>query len=673
MCGVAGVMAGQGGDSPSLEELKRMIAMLGHRGPDGYGFYRDLSIGLGHARLSIIDLTTGGFQPIHNENRTVWIALNGEIFNHIELRRQLETRGHRFYTDTDTEVIVHAYEEWGDDAWERLNGQFAIALWDARARCLWLVRDRLGILPMHYARVGRHVVFGSEVKALVAGGRVEPRFDPARLAEVFTRWSAAQDATVFEGVRQVRAGEALRIDADLAITARRYWRPSLAVDPALAALTLNEAAEELAARLEQAVRLRLRADVPVGVYISGGLDSSVVASLVRREAPDMVQSFGIRFADPAFDETAQQRLVAGHLGTAHHEIMVGADDIQRVLPEVVWHCEAPLLRTAPAPLFLLSGLVRQSGIRVVQTGEGADEWLAGYDVFKEDQVRRFWARQPDSRLRPQLLARLHPFTAQKGAKGSALWQEFFRRGLTEVVHPFYSHLIRWRNTAWTLRLLAPEVRDGLELERMEAAVAADLPAGWRDWDPLARAQMIEIDTFLTAHLLSCQGDRVAMAHGVEARYPYLDPDVVDFCAGLPARLKLLGLRDKRPLRRLARRLLPDEIAQRPKRPYRAPMTTALFGTRAPDYVRDLLSDGALDRMRLVDGAAARLLVARAHRQDGRMTGEREEMTLVGLLTLQLLAHAFLEDFSARAAERRARLEDSPVHVLVERQQQWELE
>jgi len=665
MCGVAGIFAGPRAEPPSLDELRRMIAMLGHRGPDGYGFYRDDRVGLAHSRLSIVGLA-GGFQPIHNEDRTVWISFNGEIFNHVELRRELEARGHRFYTTTDTEVIVHAFEEWGAATWPKLNGQFAICLWDTQARKLWLVRDKLGILPLQFARVGEHIVFASEAKALFAGGRVSPTFDGAHLAQVFTQWTVAPQGTVFAGVHMVPAATALCIDHNLTITEERYWSPNLEGDPALANLSLDEAAEALGEKLFDAVKLRLRADVPVGVYISGGLDSSVIAALVRWGKQGQVHSFGVRFADPAFDETPQQRLVAGFTETEHHDIVCGPDEIQAALPDVVWHGEMPLVRTAPAPLFLLSRLVRNSGIRVVLSGEGADELLGGYDIFKEDRIRRFWARRPDSALRPQLLGRIHAFAAMNGAKDSKLWQSFFRRGLTDVDDPFYAHRIRWNNTAWTLRLLAPDVRAAADPARMEADILAHLPEGWRNWNALSRAQLVEMDSFLTPYLLASQGDRVAMANSIEVRYPFLDPDVVDFCNALPPRLKMLGLRDKLPLRRIAKDLLPAEIGQRPKRPYRAPMTTALFGANAPEYVRDLLSEDMLARYGLVDTAGAVALASKAHRQDGRMAGEREEMALVGVLSLQMLAHAYGDTFQGRVAERQARLEETPIHVLEDR-------
>lgn len=664
MCGIAGVLAGPSAATPSMDELQRMIAMIGHRGPDGHGFYRDERIGLAHARLSLIDLA-GGFQPIHNQDRSIWLTFNGEIFNYLELRAKLSALGHRFYTAGDAEVIVHCYQRYGPAAWAMLNGQFAFALWDGRHRRLWLVRDRMGILPLHFARVGQHIVFASEAKALFAGGRIAPEFDPQGLAQTFSLWSTTAPQTLFKGVQTVRPATALCIDAEMRQSEQRYWQVDPAPSP-LGALTVEEAVEGLEDCLTRAVELRLRADVPVGSYLSGGLDSSVIGSLGRAQVGSALETFGIRFEDSRFDESEEQRRVARHLGARHHEAMCDAAVIRDTLADVVWHCESPLLRTAPVPMFRLARLVRSRATKAVLSGEGADELLAGYTIFKEDQIRRFWARQPDSRLRPALLSRIHHYVGDAGSRSTSLWQGFFRRGLQDTGHPFYSHVARWQNTAWTLRLLAPEVRSGFDLGAAMEAVAGSMPSGWRAWDPLARAQLIEVNSFMSSYLLSSQGDRVAMAHGVEVRYPFLDPDVIDFCMALPKRHKLLGLRDKLVLRRLAARRLPVEVSRRRKQPFRAPMGPVLFGPEARGQFDDLLEAGNLGQEGLVDGAPAALLLAKARRQDGRMSGEREDMGLVGILTLVMLARQFAHDFAGRLAEALRQFERSPLHVLEDR-------
>ena len=673
MCGIAGVLNGPGLPPVDLGTLRTMAGMLDHRGPDGYGLYRDEQVGLAHARLSIIDLTSGD-QPLTNEDGTVWLSFNGEIFNYLELRRELTDLGHRFVTQGDSEVIVHGYEQYGDGIWARLNGQFAIALWDRPARRLWLVRDRLGILPVHYALAQGRLVFGSEAKAIFASGWIAPRLDPQGIDEVFTRWSATPPRTVFAGIESVRPGSAVCIEvreranganSGLVVREQRWWQADMALDPALAGLPLDDAADALGERLSEAVRLRLRADVPVGAYLSGGLDSSVIASLVEQgEAP--LETFAVRFADPNFDETAEQRRMASLLGTEHHEIVCGPDEIGDALLDVVWHCEAPLLRTAPVPLFLLSGLVREAGMKVVLTGEGADELLAGYSIFKEDAVRRFWARRPGSSMRPSLAGKLHPEVAAGGTRGTELWSRFFGRDLGATDHPFYAHTIRWQNTAWARRVLGADLRAAADPAQSEADLLAEMPEGWLEWAPLARAQWVEIATFMSSYLLSYQGDRVAMAHGIEVRYPFLDPEMIRWCSSLPTRLKMPGLRDKVTLRHLASRTLPPEIWQRPKQPYRAPMTSALFGPEAPEYVHDLLSDAAVDDLGLLDPKAVRLLAGRAFDRKGHMAGEREEMALVGALTLQALGRAYLRDLHGHIALARRRLDGVEPSVLVDR-------
>jgi asparagine synthase (glutamine-hydrolysing) len=662
MCGIAGLMAAAGAEPPSFAELRRMVAMLAHRGPDGYGLYRDGRVGLGHARLSLIDLATGA-QPLCNAAGTVWLTFNGEIFNYIELRRRLASLGHRFATKGDSEVIIHCFERYGPRAWEMLNGQFAFALWDSRSHRLWLVRDRLGILPLHYAVTPDYLLFASEAKALYASLRTTPCLDPFGLAETFVNWSTLAPRTVFQDVRQVPAATALCFGDNLESSEQCYWQ----LNPVTRSFSsTDEAADELEELLKRSVALRLRADVPVGAYISGGVDSSVIGSIASAKTAGL-ETFGIRFKDPRFDETNEQRHVVRHLATSHHEIMCDADAIRNALAETVWHCETPLLRTSPVPLFLLAGAVRAAGIKTILTGEGADELLCGYSIFKETQIRRFWARQPESRLRPALLRRLHHYVGTEDARANTMWQRFFARGLMDVGNPFYSHLIRWQNTAWTLRLLAPEIRSKHSLERMLAEIDGRMPAGWSDWDQLTRSRCIEVQAFMTSYLLACQGDRVAMAHGVEARYPFLDPDVVDFCFSLPKWHMLIGTRDKLALRRIARRSLPLEVCNRRKQPFRAPIDTATLASPDDTVWNDLTSPEHGTAAGLFDFPTVARLVAKARRPGGHLS-EREEMGLVGIMTLRSLNDSFGPQFAARVRAAEEHLGLLSCDVFVDRLQ-----
>src|SRR5438093_138237 len=402
MCGLAGV-ARQRPRGVSAELLERMAAAIRHRGPDGFGLHADDRIGLAHVRLSVIDVA-GGAQPMTNEDGDVRVVYNGEIYNYLELRHELEVRGHVFRTRSDTEVLVHGYEQWGEELLERLNGQFAFALHDRRTASLFLARDRFGILPLYYAERGGDLYFASEIKALLASGEVERALDPAGLDEVFTFWAARPPRTPFRGIRALEPGCWARW-REGTLSIRRYY----ALDYSGAAAEPADALEALDELLHSGVRLRMRADVPVGGYLSGGLDSSIVCALAAQASPYDLRTFSVTFDDPQLDESVFQQAVAGQLRSRHVVQRIGAGDIARVFPDVVRHAETPLLRTAPAPLYLLSRLTREQGIKVVLTGEGSDEVFLGYDLFKETLVRLFCLRQPDSRWRPRLFDRLYGY------------------------------------------------------------------------------------------------------------------------------------------------------------------------------------------------------------------------------------------------------------------------
>ncbi len=406
MCGICGVADAD--RQPDLALVRQMMSRLHHRGPDGTGYVRDGGVVLGHTRLAIVD-TANGAQPMGNEAATVWVTFNGEIFNYVELREQLRDRGHTFRTASDTEVIVHAWEEWGEGCFDRFNGQWALALWDRRTRRLVLCRDRLGVRPLYYVQQGRRLLFASEVKALFADRTVERALDPEGLAQVLSYWSTVAPRTVFRGVRQVPPGHLAVFDRG-GLRTRPYWSigfPDRGTEPIQ---DVDANAEQLRERLVEAARLRfLRSDVPVGVYLSGGLDSAIIAAVVARYTDAPLRTFSLRFADSEFDEGDYQRQMVEKLGTEHSEVVVRDRDIAEVFPEVVWFSETPLLRAGPAPLYLLSRLARDNGYKVVVTGEGADEVLAGYDLFREAQVRLFWARNRGSAVRGRAVELLYPW------------------------------------------------------------------------------------------------------------------------------------------------------------------------------------------------------------------------------------------------------------------------
>jgi len=646
MCGIAGIAGlSPGAAAPPREALIRMASALFHRGPDELGVYRDDRVGFAHARLSIIDLSTGQ-QPMADEGDTTWIVFNGEIFNYVELREELVALGHHFRTKSDTEVIVHAYRAWGDAAFERMNGQWAVALWDSVARRLVLSRDRVGICPLHLCEHGGHLYFASEVKAIFAANADIPRaFDPVGIDQTFTFWTIVPPQGVFRGVTELEPGH-VRTYENGTMRDHAYWTPRYPVLPDARDQfrgSLEDAVNEVRRAIEDAASLRmLRADVPVGSYLSGGLDSSLVAALGRRFAGDSFQTFSLRFDDAEYDETGFQRLMVNVVGGEHHEVVVSRSDIASVFPEVIYHTERPILRTAPAPLFLLSRLVRDHGIKVVLTGEGADEMFAGYDLFREGKVRRFWGRQPASTLRPRLLERLYPYLARSPVSQQAMARQFFGRNLAAHEAPGFAHDTRWHTTGALKRLLSKDMRAGAAGRDVVGELLASLPAEFSRWSPLAQDQYLEIHTLLSGYLLSSQGDRMLMAHSVEGRFPFLDKNVVALADSLPPAYKLRVLDEKHVVKRAAEGVVPRGILARKKQPYRAPDALSFIAEDAPGYIDEALSEPALRDANVFEPQPVMQLLrkCRARGRDGQFSNA-DNMALVGVLSTQLLHRQFV--------------------------------
>jgi asparagine synthase (glutamine-hydrolysing) len=639
MCGIAGILAAKGDAPVAREELERMISTLRHRGPDGFGYYQQGRVGLAHARLSIIDLVTGD-QPMSDPTGEIWTVFNGEIFNYIELRASLQARGHVFRTSSDTETIVHAYREYGDEFVQHLNGQFAIAIWDMKRRRLVLARDRLGIRPLFYTWDNGRLLFASETKAIGAVASRGLRLDVHGVAQVFTFWAAIGAQTVFEGIRSLPPGHLLTVEDGRGAGEERlsrYWDWEFAhsTQPP----SLEAAAEELRALLVDAVRLQLRSDVPVGAYLSGGLDSSGIVSLIRNYTTNPLRTFSVTFDDGEFDESSHQQEMVKYLGTEHTTIRCTQKDIGEQFPRLIWHAESPIVRTAPVPLMLLSGLVRQSGYKVVLTGEGADEVFGGYDIFKEGKVRRFWARQPQSKWRPALFGKLYPYLRHSPVGNATYASNFFGQGLGDLANPGYAHATRWSTTGRLWNFFSRDVKHVLQGVDMERELAESLPAAFSGWDGLSRDQYIEARTLLTGYLLCSQGDRVAMANSVEGRVPFLDHRVVEFAGRLPARYKLRGLTEKAVLKRALAGLLPSAIVNRVKQPYRAPDAPSFFASGEPlPYVAELLSAERIRDAGYFEPAAVARLFEKCRL--GKAIGFGDNMALVGVVSTMLVHDTF---------------------------------
>lgn len=649
MCGIAGIINLSSTGSIPDRTLLHMAAMLDHRGPDDHGIFRGDGFGLAHTRLSIIDLD-GGHQPIHNEDRTVWVVFNGEIFNYLELRKVLESKGHRFYTHTDTEVIVHLYEEYGDDFVRHLNGQFAIALRDMARKRLLLIRDRPGILPLFYAEHEGRLFFASEMKAIFAGTGCTPTLDRTALDQIMTFWSSVPPRTPFEGIRTLAPGEMMVVE-DGRFRKIRYWDWSFARPGEYHTGGDTALAERLRELLFDATLLRLRSDVPVGAYLSGGLDSSVLASLIAGMDGVRLKTFSITFPDSPLDERVYQDEMSGRLSTEHSRISCGPDDIAADFLRAIWHIESPILRTAPVPMGILSGLVRSQGYKVVLTGEGADEVLGGYDIFKETKIRRFWASHPDSRLRPMLLKRLYPYLDFSKSQAQSYLQSFFGVGLDTPDLAYFSHLPRWITTAMCKAFYSQAMSDGLR-EDPYAALSPILPDAIGEWDHFNRAQYIESKTLMSGYLLSSQGDRMLMRSSIEGRFPYLDHRVIEFANGLDPRLKMKVLNEKYLLKRAMGDRIPQSILRRHKQPYRAPDAESFRDTGKAAYVEHLLAPDYIGRVGCFDPAKVSLLHKKV--RDGRASSNKDNMAFMAVLSTQALHHMYIDGFADNIIGHAAR-------------------
>ena len=642
MCGIVGVYRSNAEVFPR-DVLLAMAGELRHRGPDGTGLYLDGGVGMVASRLAIVDLARGD-QPLSDDDGRFWVVQNGEIYNYVELRRELERLGRGFTTTCDTEVLANAYAEWGQDCLHRLNGDFAFAVWDALTRELFVARDRFGVRPLFIAQLGSDFAFASEAKALLRHPVCRRELDRTALGEFFVTWANPSGRTAFEGISELPPGCSLRITSAGPEAVVRWWDLEFGER---AGGTDDELVEELRELLDDAVRLRMRADVPVAVYASGGLDSSMLAALARQYARRGLTLFGIGFEDERYDESEYQVATASALGAELIQTTSRQADIADLLPTAVEYGERPTLRTAPAPLLQLSAAVHEAGTKVVLTGEGADELFAGYDIFREDKVRRFCARDPGSKLRPLLYGRLNEYLNQDLGRLTPFLARFYGRGLLETDDPLYSHRIRFENGARLIRTLGLD--DGhTGSSPYLAGLLERLPPDLPRYAPLDRAQYVEVVTFLEGYLLHSQGDRILMRHSVEGRFPYLDHRVAEFAARLPSRLRLRGLREKIALRKASVGLVPDEVRTRKKWPYRAPIAEPLLSTPRGRALLELLEPRHVEEVGIFDSQAVANLSAKLTAQDSRKASEVDEMALVGALSTMLLHERLIAGRSATA-------------------------
>ena len=584
MCGIAGFVESAETTSPLAPDesralVHRMCEVIRHRGPDDEGVWVDEGVALGMRRLSIIDLSTG-HQPIHNEDRTIWIVFNGEIYNHGDIRRELEARGHRYRTKSDTETIVHAYEEWGDDCVHKFRGMFGLAIWDTRTKSLLVARDRIGIKPMHYAAVNGRLYFGSELKSLLEAPDLPRDVDLDALDHYLSFLYTPRDGSIFKSVRKLPPGHLLTWQ-DGRVSIERYWQMPAAED---FHGSEADAVRQLRAVLADAVKCHLLSDVPLGAFLSGGIDSSLVVGLMSETSGARVKTFSIGFDEPAFDELEHARRVAQHFATDHHEFVVKPDAVQ-ILDALVSHFDEPFADSSAIPTWYVSEMARRH-VTVVLSGDGGDELFGGYDRYvPHPRVVAF------DRYSPRALRRVAAIAAAQlphGARGKN-----FLRHVGRDEQGRYLDAIRFFGADEKPALLTSDLRRQLEGPDPETRLArhferfAGLP-----WP----SQMMRFDaeTYLPEDVLT-KVDRMSMAHSIESRVPLLDNEVMALAASLPAAMKIKNGRRKHVLKEVAATLLPREILDRRKQGFGVPLGVWFRGNLRELFADTLLSPASLQR------------------------------------------------------------------------------
>ena len=642
MCGIAGIVAVDGLDQNAASRAMRMRDVITHRGPDEAGLHCDAHAALAHRRLSIVDLSAG-HQPLSNEDGSIWVIFNGEIYNHGEMRKELEAHGHVYRTKSDTEAIVHAYEQWGEECVQRFRGMFAFAIWDAPKRRLLLVRDRLGIKPLYWTRTPDALLFGSEIKAILASGLVEPQANQDVLPEVLsTRYTSGED-TMFRGIHKLLPGHLLVFENGT-IAKQQYWdipgrdekgsglsaQGSTHVSPQPSALSPVERFREL---LEESVKLRLMSDVPLGMFLSGGIDSSAIAALMSRMIDRPLQTFSVAFKDRAFNELEYAREVATAIGAVSHEIVIDDQDFFGALPRLLWHEDEPIAHPSSVPLYFVSALARRH-VTVVLTGEGSDELLAGYGKYPRVawnwRAGTVYERMMPGALRSTIARGMIPMLPAKLAR-------YARRSFLAMDRTpesmFFDNFASIR-LADQQQLLASGRRGAATRDSAYGSSLGYFNAPNGSSTLLDRLLYADMKTYLVELLM--KQDQMSMAASIESRVPFLDHKLVEYAATLPDEWKLNGWTTKRVLRESMKGLLPESILNRPKMGFPVPFANWTRGAWN-GVVRDVLLDRRSRERGIIDPPAVdRLLTDHAAgRTDG---GDR----LWSLLNLELWHRTFID-------------------------------
>jgi asparagine synthase (glutamine-hydrolysing) len=612
MCGIAGVLELVRGAEVDPQVLRRMCAAMVHRGPDDEGIYTEGRVGIAMRRLSIIDVTAG-HQPLSNEDGTIWIVFNGEIYNHAALREQLQARGHRYRTHCDTETIVHLYEEYGRDCVQHLRGMFAFAIWDSRKRRLFIARDRLGIKPLYYRAAADSFIFGSEVKVILAHPGVEAEFHRAALPEYLAFGYLSGRETFYEEVLKLMPGHTLELNENGEVSIRQYW--DLRLTQEVSSHSEKYYVQKYREMLEEAVSSHLMSDVPLGVFLSGGLDSSAVAALMTKIRRAPVETFSVGYSEHAYSELPYARTVAKHIHSIHHEVSVSREDFFGALPNLIWHEDEPITWPSSVALYFVARLASER-VKVVLTGEGSDETLGGYtryaftrrnaafdrvyrDLFPAMLRRKIRGSISDSNMIHAALRRKlsHTFLALDGNS----WSSFY-----------FDNFFSAFSAAEQQELLA----DDFALELGEGAPYRHALEYWEhsSGDMLQRLLYTDIKTYLVELLM--KQDNMSMAASIESRVPFLDHVLVEFAANIPAAFQLRGMSGKQILKKAVEDLLPHSIIYRPKLGFPTPWSGWLAGPQLDSIQEMLLESRSMDRGLFKRAAIERLFQEhRAHHRD----------------------------------------------------------
>jgi len=597
MCGIAGVVDLSGKRSPSPNIIRNMAQAIFHRGPDEDGYLEVPGLAFTNRRLSIVGLADGK-QPIFNEDRSIATVFNGEFFDYPEIKQKLESKGHRFATHCDTELIPHLYEDHQEGMLDTLEGQFGIAVWDSKRRRIILARDRMGICPLYYARVQYDgtdwLLFGSEIKAILASGMIDAAPDLLGINNLFTFFGVPGPRSCFKGIYALEPGHFLDIHLgeegkSPRIEDKTYWQMSFPqwgqerTGPSFKALVDDFEKEMLAA-----VEKRLRADVPVVSYLSGGVDSSLVVAMASKIRGNPIPSFTIRIKSPHLDETNEANIVARHIGTTPIVVDVGAEEVLNTYPELIRAAEAPVVDTSCAALLLLAREVHNRGFKVALTGEGSDEWLAGYPWHKVNRIASWIDFLPGFKV-SNLFRRFFLWISKTPRHNQQLQERAIKtmagqNGWFDIYSLFSLSKLRLYSPA-----MAEATRDHSSFEDLNLPTAK-----MKTWHPLNRELYVSGRAHLAGLLLNAKGDRVAMNSSVETRYPFLDKNVFDFLSTVHPKYKFKGLRDKYILRHLSDRYLPSSIAWRKKAMFRAPFDSFHLD-KVPPFIEQLLSEESLKK------------------------------------------------------------------------------